>query len=274
MRIAVVDAGMGNLRSVEKALATVVAVQHGAAASQQQDPAAQHSPAASQRGAVEVIVTGDPDVVRRADKVVVPGQGAFGDCGRALSRQAPLGRAIVDAIGAGRPYLGICLGLQVLFERSEEAPDCPGLGVLRGEVVRLPLGERDADGARLKVPHMGWNEVVPARRPHPLLAAAFAATQHNEAPPRPARATIIGQPPVAAKTAPAARAAAGAPFYFVHSYHARPAEPFLVAATARYGSVEITAAVAVDNVFAVQFHPEKSQRAGLALLRAFVEAAP
>src|SRR6185503_8436092 len=105
------------------------------------------------------VVTGDPEVVRRADRVVVPGQGAFGDCGRALSRTAPLGAAIVDSIAAGKPYLGICLGLQVLFQWSEEAPECPGLGVFRGLVQRIPDGLIDTNGDRLKVPHMGWNEV-------------------------------------------------------------------------------------------------------------------
>ena len=118
--IAVVDAGLGNLRSVERALGHVGG---------------------------RVVITSDPDVVRRAERVVVPGQGAFGDCGRALSRQAPLGQAIVEAIESGKPYLGICLGLQVLFESSEEAPDCPGLGVLRGDVVRMRPRAVGAAGA-------------------------------------------------------------------------------------------------------------------------------
>jgi imidazole glycerol-phosphate synthase subunit HisH len=206
--IAVVDAGLGNLRSVEKALAHVGA---------------------------NVVVTGDPEVVASAERVVVPGQGAFGDCGRALAREAPLGQAILYAIAQGRPYLGICLGLQVLFDASEEAPGCRGLGVLRGEVVRIPSGMVDpASGARLKVPHMGWNAVAPSGRQHPLLPVAPT------------------------------------PYYFVHSYHARPADPTVVAGAVQYGARPLTAAVARDNVFAVQFHPEKSQRAGLALLLAFV----
>jgi glutamine amidotransferase len=220
--IALVDAGLGNLRSVEKALRHVGA---------------------------DVKVTDDPDVIRAAERVVVPGQGAFGDCGRALSREAPLGRAVLEAIQAGKPYLGICLGLQVLFESSEEAPGCRGLGVFRGKVVRIRNTEGGGqDGSWLKVPHMGWNPVTPTRRgrAHPLLTAAFAAMQ---------------QDPVHG----------GVPFYFVHSYHAVPVEPFLVDAVAQYGRLSLTAAVGIDNVFAVQFHPEKSQRAGLALLAAFLD---
>ncbi len=203
--IAVVDAGLGNLRSVEKALAHV-----GAA----------------------VRITADPREVAHAERVVVPGQGAFGDCGRALARDAPLGRAIVAAIAAGKPYLGICLGLQILFDESEEAPGCRGLGLFAGRVARIPA---TVGGARLKVPHMGWNAVKPTGE-HPLLE--------------------IEQP-----------------FYFVHSYHALPRDPSIVAAVADYGA-GITAAVARANVFAVQFHPEKSQRAGLALLARFLAWRP
>lgn len=205
--IAVVDAGLGNLRSVEKALLHVGA---------------------------KVMVTADPEEVARAERVVVPGQGAFGDCGRALARDAPLGRAILDAIAQGKPYLGICLGMQILFDASEEAPGCRGLGLFGGEVARIPSGRTDpVTGARLKVPHMGWNAVAPTGRPHPLLPAAPT------------------------------------PYYFVHSYHARPIDPALVVGVADYGALPITAAIAHGNVFAVQFHPEKSQRAGLALLAAF-----
>ena len=217
--IAIVDAGLGNLRSVEKALRHVGA---------------------------DAVVTDQPEVIRRASRIVVPGQGAFGDCGKALGREAPLGKAIVDGIAEGKPYLGICLGLQILFESSEEAPDCKGLGILRGRVARIPDGLPDGVGGRLKVPHMGWNAVVAGKKPHPILAATYAALQHSEATPE-------------------------LPFYFVHSYHALPSEPFLVEATASYGDLAITAAVAARNIFAVQFHPEKSQAAGLALLRAFVE---
>jgi len=215
--IAVVDAGLGNLRSVEKALAHVGG---------------------------EPTVTGDPDLVRRAERLVVPGQGAFGDCGRALGRGAPLGEAIRESIAAGRPYLGICLGLQVLFEDSEEAPDCPGLGVYAGRVIRIPDGERERETDKLlKVPHMGWNDVR-------LVKDVDAA---------PLRAVLDAGP---------------APFYFVHSYHALPEDASLVAAVADFGRVPLTAAIARENVVAVQFHPEKSQRAGLALLEAFVRWRP
>jgi glutamine amidotransferase len=215
--VALVDVGVGNLRSVEKALAHV-----------------------APRGETP-LVTSDPEVVRRAERVVMPGQGAFGDCGRALARDAPLGEALREVITAGRPYLGICLGLQVLFETSEESPECRGLGVLGGRVVRIPDGQRDpATGSLLKVPHMGWNRVVPRGAP-PLLAA-------------------FGE--------------AGTPFYFVHSYHAVPTDPGVVQAVADYGALSLTAAVARDNLWAVQFHPEKSQRAGLMLLEAFLRWRP
>lgn len=217
MTIALVDVGVGNLRSVEKALAHVAP------------------------GGEAPHLTSDPEVVRRAERVVMPGQGAFGDCGRALAPDAPLGQALREVIAAGRPYLGICLGLQVLFEASEESPACRGLGVLGGQVVRIPDGQRDpVTGALLKVPHMGWNQVVPCGA-HPLLARLGAA---------------------------------GAPFYFVHSYHAVPTDPGVVHAVADYGAFSLTAAVARDNVVAVQFHPEKSQRAGLAFLEAFLRWRP
>jgi glutamine amidotransferase len=159
----------------------------------------------------------------------------------------------------------------VLFERSEEAPGEKGLGVLRGEVVRLR--PRSA-GQRLKVPHMGWNDVRASRKPHPLLQAAQAATPAPPTPapqkppaPRPRTTTRPGHAPAPRPFEPSAN---GVPFYFVHSYHALPEEPFLVAAIAEYGGVPVTAAVAAGNVFACQFHPEKSQGAGLALLAAFV----
>jgi glutamine amidotransferase len=203
--IALCDVGLGNLRSVEQALERV-----GAA----------------------VVRTTDPDTVRRADKVVVPGQGAFRDCMGALA--GPLGEAVREAIGAGTPYLGICLGLQVLFDESDEHGVCAGLGLLRGRVRRFPDDLRAADGQRLKVPHMGWNRVEVVR-PVPLLAAL---------PPEPY-------------------------FYFVHSYYPEPADRGVVVAESEYGG-RFTVAVQRDNVFACQFHPEKSQAVGLALLRAFV----
>lgn len=209
--IAVVDAGLGNLRSVAKALEATGTLQ-------------------------PVRVTSDPLVVRDAARVVVPGQGAFGDCASALGPTAPLGRAIVDCIAAGKPYLGICLGMQVLFESSEESPGHPGLGVYRGRVRRLPSGTRDQDERRLKVPHIGWSRVA-VRATHPVLDVPSADNW----------------------------------FYFVHSFHAVPDDETLIAAVSAFGSLPITAAVARDNVVAVQYHPEKSQAAGLELLRQFVE---
>jgi glutamine amidotransferase len=196
--IAILDVCSGNLRSVERALAHVGA---------------------------QVVVTRDPEVVRRADKIVVPGQGAFGVFMRGLAERG-LGESLREAIVRGTPYLGICLGLQVLFEHSEEG-DCAGLGVLQGRVTKL----RPSD-ATLKIPHMGWNQV---RGRFPGIAD-------------------------------------GAYVYFVHSYRVEPAEPGVIALEAAHGET-FCAAIAKDNLIAVQFHPEKSQGVGLALLRAFVEAA-
>jgi imidazole glycerol-phosphate synthase subunit HisH len=201
--VAVADTGSGNLRSVEKALATA-----GAA----------------------VVVTSDAEALARADKVVVPGQGAFGGCVAGLDRGGgALREAVLDAIGAGKPYLGICLGLQVLFEASEEDPTCRGLGVFPGRVRRF------VDTPGLKIPHMGWNQT---RR-------------------GPARTDVLSTTPD------------GSYFYFVHSYYPVPGRPEDNALSSEHG-VPFCAAVARDNVFACQFHPEKSQAAGLALLRRFV----
>ena len=209
MRIAVCDVGLGNLRSVERAL---------------------HAATRGRR--VDVEVTGDPERVRTADRLVMPGQGAFGECARGL--EGALGDAVREHVGSGRPYLGICLGLQVLFGSSEESPGCAGLGVFEGEVVRLQGGVDEATGGRLKIPHMGWNEAVPERGHRGLLPEE---TQH---------------------------------FYFVHSFVVVPRDRAIVAATTEYGSASFVSAVSRDNVFACQFHPEKSQRAGIALLERFV----
>lgn len=209
--IAVVDAGLGNLRSVCKALEATGTLQ-------------------------PVRVTSEPGVVADAARVVVPGQGAFGDCASALGPDAPLGRAIAASIRGGKPYLGICLGLQVLFEESEESPGHPGLGVFRGRVKRLPSGTRDENERRLKVPHIGWARVA-VRATHPVLDVPTADNW----------------------------------FYFVHSYHAQPVDESLIAAVAAFGNLPLTAAIARENVVAVQYHPEKSQAAGLELLRQFVE---
>jgi glutamine amidotransferase len=207
LKIAVVDYGMGNLRSVSKALERV-------------------APQA------EVQVTGDPAAIRAADRVVVPGQGAMPDCMRQLEASGAR-EAVVEAAGA-KPFLGICIGLQMLFERGEEG-DTPGLGLLGGRVPKLaPSGEN----AGLKIPHMGWNEVRQAR-PHALWDGIEDASR----------------------------------FYFVHSYYPQPADRALTAATCAYG-VTFTCAVARDNIFAVQFHPEKSQVSGLRLLSNFVQWRP
>jgi glutamine amidotransferase len=215
--VAVVDVGIGNLRSVQKAL---------------------------ERAALDAgldwkaVITPDPDAIARADKVVVPGQGAFRDCAVAL--ESGVADAIRGQIAKGAPFYGICLGLQTLFPSSEEAPGYQGLGVFPGTNVRLPEGTRDpGTGQAVKIPHMGWNAIRIPGAVHPYLAAAGGAGTH---------------------------------FYFVHSYHAVPADPALLAATADHGPFTVTAAVARGNVFASQFHPEKSQAAGLAVLAAFLRA--
>ena len=198
-RISIVDYGMGNLRSVQKAL------QHVA-------PEA------------DVAITSDPREIRGADRVVFPGQGAMPDCMRSLNEHG-LGDAVAQAARA-KPFLGLCIGQQMLFEHSAEG-DTPGLGLLPGRVVGF---DRKAG---LKIPHMGWNEVW-QRFPHPLWKGI----------------------------------ADGSRFYFVHSYYCEPGEDALVAASTRYPG-DFTSAIARDNLFATQFHPEKSAAAGLALLRNF-----
>lgn len=204
--VAIIDYGMGNLRSVAKAVEHVF-------------------PGGSVR------VTDDASVVSRSERVIFPGQGAMPDCMRELQRRG-LREAVIDAAHS-KPFLGICIGLQMLFQRSEEG-DQPGLGLLGGNVVKFADGLASTDGQRLKVPHMGWNEVV-RTRPHPLWEGITD----------------------------------GARFYFVHSYYPVPEDEGLVAARTTYGA-PFCCAVARSNLFAVQFHPEKSQAAGLRLLRNFV----
>ena len=207
MRIAVVDYGMGNLRSVSKALEHV-------------------APQA------EVRVTGDAAAIRAAERVVVPGQGALPDCMRNLGGGGAR-EAVLEALGE-KPYLGICLGLQMLFDHGDEG-DTPGLGVLHGNVPRFA---QCYEGRGLKIPHMGWNEVI-QEKPHALWGGIPDRSR----------------------------------FYFVHSYYAAPSEAGVTAARAVYGA-PFTCAIARDNIFAVQFHPEKSQAAGLQLLSNFVRWRP
>ena len=194
---------MGNLRSVSKALEHVAPKDR-------------------------VLVTADPEAIRTADRVVVPGQGAMPDCMRQLGESGA--REAVIAATRDKPWLGLCIGLQMLFERGEEG-DTPGLGLLPGRVPRLSV-------QGLKVPHMGWNEVFQARA-HPLWQGIPDRSR----------------------------------FYFVHSYYPAPGDAALTAATCVYGA-PFTCAVARDNIFAVQFHPEKSQSAGLQLLSNFVRWRP
>jgi len=208
--IAVIDYGMGNLRSAAKALEHV-------------------------SGGTPVVVTDDPAVVAAAERVVFPGQGAMPDCMRELDARG-LHAAVVEA-ARSKPFLGICVGEQMLFERSEEG-DVPGLGVFPGVVRRFPAARMvAADGSRLKVPHMGWNAV--RQKPHALWAGIDD----------------------------------GARFYFVHSYCVQEVAPDLATATTDYG-LPFTCAVGRDNIFAVQFHPEKSARDGLRFLKNFVEWQP
>jgi glutamine amidotransferase len=202
--VVIADLGVGNLRSVARAV---------------------------QRAGGDVTITADPDALVRAGRVIVPGQGAFRDCGVALERG--FGEALRTVIARGTPYLGLCLGMQLLFESSEEAPGALGLGHFAGRVVKFATDMRDSSGTRLKVPQMGWNVV---RGNHALLSQQDAW------------------------------------FYFVHSYYCVPDDPSVVVGTAEYGK-PYCVAVARDNVFACQFHPEKSQEEGHRLLQRFVGGA-
>ncbi len=204
--IAVVDYGVGNLRSAQKGLERAVA----------------------EEGVdLEVRVTPEPAQVAAARGVVLPGVGAFAHCMQALAG-AGLTSVVIDAAASGRPFFGICVGMQILFEESEEFGRVAGLGILPGRVVRFR-------STGVKIPHMGWN-ALRIGTPHPMLEAIPEGTY----------------------------------YYFVHSYYAEPGEADLVAATASYGDEEFAAAVGRNNVFATQFHPEKSQEVGIRLLRNFV----
>lgn len=211
--VAVVDYGMGNLRSVAQAVQTV----------------------ARDEG-WNVVITQDPAQVDAADRVVLPGQGAMPDCMREL-RESGLHDSVLRA-AATRPLFGVCVGMQMLLAHSEEGPT-PGLALVPGEVVRFDLkGRVQADGSRFKVPQMGWNRVWQTQ-PHPIWAGV----------------------------------ADGAHFYFVHSFYARPSDRRHSLGESDYG-VRLSAAIGRDNIFATQFHPEKSAADGLALYRNFLHWNP
>jgi glutamine amidotransferase len=196
-RVAVIDYGMGNLRSVQKAF---------------------------ERIGVDAEITADADILKAADGAVLPGVGAFADCMRNLT-ETGLIPFIKDFIASGRPFLGICLGMQLFFEESLEGGSFEGLGILKGRVVPLPKDR--------VVPHMGWNSLRIAKS-EPLFAG------------------LPEEPYV----------------YFVHSFHAEPADEGIISAAADYG-IPVTAAVQSGNVYGTQFHPEKSGEAGLRILRNF-----
>jgi len=208
--IAVIDYGMGNLRSVVNALEHVAGKKH------------------------RVELTSDPGQVMQADRVVFPGQGAAGDCMRAID-EYELRETLIEAANS-RPFLGICMGLQVLIEHSEENQGTDCLGLYAGQVRYFGDGHHDADGERLKVPHMGWNELSVGD--HPVLAGIET----------------------------------GDHAYFVHSYHLRPRNPEQRLAHTAYGEM-VAAVVGRGNMVGTQFHPEKSQLHGLAMLRNFLEKA-
>ena len=208
--VAVVDYGMGNLRSVSQAVAHV----------------------AREAGDIKVIVTANPEEVFDAERVVLPGQGAMPDCMREL-RDSGLLPAVLEA-AASKPLMGVCIGMQMLFDHSDEGPT-GGLGLIGGKVRRFQLeGQLQPDGSRFKVPQMGWNEVIQAQM-HPIWAGVPDASH----------------------------------FYFVHSFKARPSDPRHSVGETDYGG-RFTSALARDNIFATQFHPEKSAALGLALYRNFL----
>ena len=197
---------MGNLRSVQKALEFVGA---------------------------KAVVTHDPDLILDADSVVLPGVGAFKDC-MANLKQLKLVDPICQFIEGGKPFLGICLGLQVLFDESEEYGPVAGLGLLPGKVVKFPDGSSETEnGTLMKIPHMGWNQIE-VRKKNPLFKTMDTAPY----------------------------------FYFVHSYHVVPENPDVIATVTHYG-LEFVSGVQYENVYAFQFHPEKSQALGLSILERF-----
>lgn len=212
MATVIIDYDSGNLHSAEKSFQRM----------------------AAETGAGPVVVTSDPEAVARADRVVLPGVGAFADCRAGLAGYAGLFEAIEEAvIGRGRPFLGICVGMQMLADRGREHGDTAGFGWIAGEVVAIAPSD-----PALKIPHMGWN-ALEIDRPHPCLAGIES----------------------------------GRHAYFVHSYHFRTADPATRFAHVDYGG-EITAAIGRDNIFGTQFHPEKSQKTGLRLIANFLGWTP
>jgi glutamine amidotransferase len=213
MRVAIVDCGSGNLRSAAKAFERM---------------------AAEDAIAARIEVTNEPEAVARADRVVLPGVGAFADCRRGLAAVSGLEEALRQVvITHARPFLGICVGMQLMADRGREFETVTGLGWIAGEVVAI-----EPHAAALKIPHMGWNEIEP-RAPHPLLAGLGA----------------------------------GAHGYFVHSYHFRVADPADLVAVTDYGG-PLTAMIGHGNLAGTQFHPEKSQEAGLRLIGNFLRWRP
>ena len=211
--VAIVDYGMGNLRSVAQAVLHV-----------------------AQGSGFDVRVTSRPEEVRAAERIVLPGQGAMPDCMREL-RDSGLQDCVLEA-AASKPLFGVCVGMQMLLDRSEEGPT-EGLGLIHGEVLKFDLaGRLQPDGSRYKVPQMGWNQVLQTR-PHPIWQGVPDASY----------------------------------FYFVHSYYVRPSDARHSVGEADYGT-RFTAAIARDNIFATQFHPEKSADQGLSLYRNFLHWTP
>ncbi len=217
MSTAIIDYGSGNLHSALKAFERAARENSGASS--------------------DIRVTDDPRVVRRADRIVLPGVGAFADCRRGLLALPGLLEALDEAVvGKGRPFLGICVGMQLMATRGLEHGETPGLDWIKGDVVAI-----EPSDPALKIPHMGWN-TLELTRPHPLLAGVPTGGHGLHA-------------------------------YFVHSYHLAATAPGDVLATTDHGG-PLTAAVARDNLVGVQFHPEKSQRLGLALIANFLRWRP
>lgn len=199
--ISIIDYGAGNLRSVEKALEFL---------------------------GYEAQISSDPNVIQNSDKVILPGVGAFGDCMNSINN-IKLSECIHNFIGSGKPFLGICLGLQLLFETSEESPSAAGLGIFQGKIVKIPQN----DG--LKIPHMGWNS-LDYDKDCPIFKD-------------------LGHEPYV---------------YFVHSYYMQPTDRSIISAVTNYGA-ELPVALHRDNIYATQFHPEKSGETGLKILKNFAE---